>query len=269
MTEAARYETISPAVAATMLANNGGNRPMRATTAADYAAQMKRGEWGPTAQPIILDGTGRVIDGQHRLSAVAASGTTQRFLVVRGADPGQFLYIDRHAKRKGSDVLAVRGEQNTIALAACLSWCEQYERRGVRNRRGESPTGERIVNLAARWPEASASVVAFAAARGKHRWMQTQAIAAGHAIATKYIGRQFADRFLEDLATGAGLAENDPAWRLRELLVNNNDRSSRASHDTIFRVVLKAICLRAAGRQVRNLKITHNETFPIVPGDLA
>ena len=47
-----------------------------------YAADMKSGNWGVTGQGISFDEDGNLLDGQHRLAAVAVSGMTVKLLVL-------------------------------------------------------------------------------------------------------------------------------------------------------------------------------------------
>ena len=44
---------------------------------------MRNGLWELNGAAIVIDEFGNLIDGQHRLSAVVESGTTQQFVVVR------------------------------------------------------------------------------------------------------------------------------------------------------------------------------------------
>lgn len=262
-----KYELITQARATLLLERNAGNRPRSPKLVADYARQMRSGEWGRTSQPIIIGVSGRLIDGQHRLAAVVASGVAQWFLVVYGADENQFLYIDRHKKRNGSDVLAISGEVNTVSLAACLSFIERYELRGAPPPDSRGPTGDRIMSLSKRWPEARDSVSMFISYRRQHPWMKTASTASSHAIATRFCGRDFADAFLNDLAVGTGLHVDDPVWRLRETLVDSRNYKSNFKVDYVFKLTLKAINLRLAGREVKLLRIVPSEGFPVLTSD--
>jgi hypothetical protein len=75
---------VTPALAADWLKNNICNRKLRKAVVANYARQMKRGEWLPIAQDISFDTRHRLINGQHRLTAVIESGVTIRVLVTTG-----------------------------------------------------------------------------------------------------------------------------------------------------------------------------------------
>lgn len=98
---------VTPEIAAHWLASNTSNRPLRKSLVRDYAAQMKGGEWLVTHQQIAFTGNltspGRLIDGQHRLSAVILSGASVRMAVAFGVDEKTFMVTDRGATRSAGD----------------------------------------------------------------------------------------------------------------------------------------------------------------------
>lgn len=50
-------------------------------------AEMQDGKWKLNGKTICFDRTGRLLNGQHRLSAVVRSGVSLTTVVVRGLDP--------------------------------------------------------------------------------------------------------------------------------------------------------------------------------------
>jgi hypothetical protein len=77
-------ETITPEIAREYLRRNTHNRQIRKSTVESYAKSMRRGNWLLTHQGIGFDEKGNLIDGQHRLEAVVASGCSIEVLVTRG-----------------------------------------------------------------------------------------------------------------------------------------------------------------------------------------
>lgn len=98
---------VTPEIAAHWLAANTYNRPLRKSLVIDYARQMKAGEWLVTHQQIAFTGNltspGRLIDGQHRLSAVIQSGASVRMSVAFGVEEKTFAVTDRGASRSAGD----------------------------------------------------------------------------------------------------------------------------------------------------------------------
>lgn len=80
-------ETIDPGQAALYLSNNAKHRPIKDKKVAEYMSEMRDGKWRLNGKTICFDSTGRLLNGQHRLSAVIRSGVSLTTVVVRGLDP--------------------------------------------------------------------------------------------------------------------------------------------------------------------------------------
>lgn len=91
------FTTIDPALARAMLSRNVNNRTIRERRVRELAAIMKEGRWGLSTDEIAFDDEGTLINGQHRLLAVVASGTTIKATVAYGIP--QNPYIDLQSRR--------------------------------------------------------------------------------------------------------------------------------------------------------------------------
>jgi hypothetical protein len=97
---------------------NPHNRRVREKDVHTYSRDMANGHWRNTGEAIKFDEDGNLLDGQHRLHAIAHSGVTIDLLVITGdLDQEQ---MDSGVKRTMADVLKLRGEQNYIVLATVL-----------------------------------------------------------------------------------------------------------------------------------------------------
>lgn len=94
---------ITPELANAFLESNSGNRRLRAWWVEALAAAMRRGEWRPTHQGIALSENGRLMDGQHRLAAIAKCGIAQHMLLVGGIPDDAFAVLDIGIKRSIAD----------------------------------------------------------------------------------------------------------------------------------------------------------------------
>lgn len=124
-------EWIDPARADELLAMNTKNRRQAAACIERYASDMAEGRWVFNGAPIVIDTDGRLADGQHRLEALKASGSTLPFLVVNGVQPSAFETIDDGKKRSVGDVLGIEGFANSTCLAAVANLSLRYENYGV------------------------------------------------------------------------------------------------------------------------------------------
>ncbi|HYX22226.1 MAG TPA: hypothetical protein VFA98_15390 [Thermoanaerobaculia bacterium] len=117
----ATFKTIDPREANDLLEkHNDHNRKLRESYVNQLAEEMRHGRWQETHQAIGINCDGSLIDGQHRLAAIVASGKSQRFLVVSGVPKEAIRVIDSHSHRRTRDALAlVHGIQTTDRSVSC------------------------------------------------------------------------------------------------------------------------------------------------------
>ena len=80
-------DIINPEEAAAYLKNNAMHRKIKQKKVDEYMNQMVDGKWKLNGKALIFDSNGRLLNGQHRLSAVVQAGTPLTTLVIRGVDP--------------------------------------------------------------------------------------------------------------------------------------------------------------------------------------
>lgn len=100
-------ELITPEKAREYLGNQFRNRAIRKTKIRDYVRQMKIDKWLLNGEPLIFDKNGRLIDGQHRLTAVIEADTPQMFDIRRNVDASAAATIDTGASRRMFEQLTI------------------------------------------------------------------------------------------------------------------------------------------------------------------
>jgi hypothetical protein len=99
---------ITPEMAKEMLdESNFSNRNIRNGVVNRYAKMMLDGDWKLSPEPIVFATNGRLLNGQHRLSAVVRSGVSCQFSVMTGVEESVFEVLDRGATRNASDALGL------------------------------------------------------------------------------------------------------------------------------------------------------------------
>lgn len=98
-------EVLSPEYSAQVINTlNGTNyRKLSPEVVTKYASAMESGNFPFTGDTIKFDWNGNLMDGQHRLSAIAKVGIPQKMIVVRGLDPKIAVYLDGGRKRSIQD----------------------------------------------------------------------------------------------------------------------------------------------------------------------
>lgn len=118
---------ITPEVAEIMLRKKNINRSFRLPQLQKIKRALEQGRWEINGETIIFDEAGQLIEGQHRLKAVAETGIPIYALVVRGIDRERFKTMGQGAKRTVGDILGIQGEKNSRTLGAALRWVWRYE----------------------------------------------------------------------------------------------------------------------------------------------
>ena len=128
-TEEFSVEYISPSGAKKLLDSQQINRQINRQIVRKYAEAMRRGEWQYNPQPIILfkgkDNVEHLVDGQHRLTAVVESETTQKFAIATHRSKTIQKVIDcgyRRTLTHQSQILSLNFSGFKISILRCAFW---------------------------------------------------------------------------------------------------------------------------------------------------
>ena len=118
----AEFERIGKVRAKELLANQVGSQRVVQRAFVDRLKEaMANDEYiEDVINPIFISDTGKLLEGQHRLNAIADSedGTSINFLVVRGLPEKAFVYLDQNRTRDAKDSLRIKGIRNPQKTAA-------------------------------------------------------------------------------------------------------------------------------------------------------
>jgi hypothetical protein len=112
------WVVITPDLANRWLERNDDNRAIARADVERYKRDMLGGRWHLDGSPIRLGPDGALLDGQHRLTAVAESGVSIPMLIIRGVDPAARAAMDTGRKRTASDALVMAGHTHAALLSA-------------------------------------------------------------------------------------------------------------------------------------------------------
>jgi hypothetical protein len=91
-------------------------RRLRPSAVRRYADDMRHGRWSISPAPIVVDTEGFVLDGQHRLAAVALAGITILMVVCRNAPASAFRGLDVGLVRSVVDLSGARYDKEAAAI---------------------------------------------------------------------------------------------------------------------------------------------------------
>jgi hypothetical protein len=105
----ARIELITPQIAEQYLAKNSNNyRRLYKATVEQYASEMLNGEWIFNGEAIKFNKSGKLVDGQHRLSAIVKSGCSVSMVVITDVNDDVNTF-DIGKTRSVSDIASANG----------------------------------------------------------------------------------------------------------------------------------------------------------------
>jgi hypothetical protein len=122
---------VTPAIASEWMKHVlPGNRVVRDPEVAKTIHRLRLGSIHPDAGMIQLDWSepARVINGQHRLTAIIRTGIPALLMVQFGVDPAVYSAIDTGKRKTPADFLRVSGEARARQLAAAARVCVAWER---------------------------------------------------------------------------------------------------------------------------------------------
>lgn len=113
-------EVVTPELAAEWLTTNTHNRNLNRSRVNRYVDYMKRDQWRDGVADIAFDVDGVLQNGQHTLSAIAASNKPAVCTVKRSMSIAAQMITDTGRGRKLSDELQMRGLTNAGVTAAAV-----------------------------------------------------------------------------------------------------------------------------------------------------
>jgi hypothetical protein len=128
-----RYEPqipVTPSLARRLIdLNADNNRNLLTRTVDMYARDMINNRWREkTGQTVKVNRNGRLLDGQHRMHAVVASGRTILFDLTLGIEPEEITVVDSHKPRGHDAVIKTAGGGDLQGVSSCVKWVWAYDR---------------------------------------------------------------------------------------------------------------------------------------------
>lgn len=231
--------TITPKMAGDMLALNTRNRPVSKASIKNYVRQMQNGLWRYTRVPIIFSDAGRLIDGQHRLTACVESDVSFDADVVFGAPDDAFDVIDVGKRRSAGDIFAINDVPNAKAMAAMsrILWHYQHGRAYVTGGTHHDLTLGQLYEFYITLPRAQdsyAAIRSFAVSR-----LATPSVMGAMHFICAQKNRAQADEFFRIVNDGGG-DKREPAQELHKLLIRNATSANKMTSNHMAGLVLTA-----------------------------
>ena len=254
-------------------------RSIRADRVARLVRAITTGQWQVTHQAIAIDPDGVVIDGQHRLTAIAASGMDVEVMLARDVDPKTFSVLDTGATQSPADVLKISGFTNTNQLAAAARYLLAYDdvvgSTDSLTAAGRAFTTQDIVDLAESEIRGPLLIHAMPVANG----VATSLLHPGFAtfigplivlMKESPVDDSLCLEFLERLRDGTGLSVGDPIHSLRRFMMQDTGLPSSKHNERAaigIATMIKAFngWLEGGSRSLMSFRIGIERMPAIVP----
>lgn len=198
--------TVTPETAKRWLASKLPNRHINPTKVRGWLSAMRSGHW-QIGVPLYFNREGRLMDGQHRLTALIEYGSPLEFLVIE-ADDDLMLVLDTGAKRDARDVVVIAGITDVRDHAT-------WTRTILTTLTGTEPSHDGVLAYLPKLkPALDALTLSLAGKRGRERraGIASAFVVAWHDPAIRGAISLMARRYVE----GDALPKGTGLWHLRE-----------------------------------------------------
>jgi hypothetical protein len=248
---------MTPEKARALIENGDNNRPLTANHVEMLAHQMKKGFWVLNGQPIILDADGYVLDGQHRLHAVVASGVTVDLLLVEGVPSAAFSTIDNNKTRNPADALACMGVPNYTDVSSLLLFIERYETTKCHSL-SRRFTQAQAVDALKRHPQAVSCVHEF------HKYSKGL-LPTGSVFGIAYYSKQPKSKihdYLSQVTSGVCKSSTSAAARMASRMIQNKTTKAKLPTLTVQALSVIAWNYFAEDREPTFIRFSEGQEFP-------
>lgn len=252
-------EHITPTNAALMLRKNLANRSLSKTTVSKYAQAMRRGEWLCNGESIVFDDAGNLSNGQHRLHACVQADVAFETVVVYGSPLDAFKTFDGGKVRNVADVLSIQGEKNTSLLASAARTYVMLQLEGRARYEITTVQTEKAVQdvpALARWTNEFAKTTPR---------LFPASLVGIVAHVDRLHGCEVAQEFFGKCMAGVGLSTGDPELVLRDKFIKTKFGIKFDAH-MARAYMIKAANARISGKKIAVLRMTAEESYPVLAG---
>ncbi len=246
------WEVITPAIAATMLALNQGNRNPKEKHQKKLVRDILSDAFVPNGQTIIFS-ENRLLDGQNRLMAVVKADRPIVSLVVRNVPNAAFESLDQVTPRSIVDKLNSLKIENarTVSGAITILWRFDSGLWPLASHWQMYPTVHEVTETLESSPALLESIARFGKAKSRH--LPVGSICAMHTICSRF-DQEAADDFFHRLVHGTGIEEGSPLHLLRRRFESNASEKAKLSPMDQCVLITKAWNAMREGKPIRQLK---------------
>lgn len=213
-----RLEEICPTRAKQLLAQNNTNRNLNQRLVGKLTEAIVNDHWKVNGETIKLSKKGRLLDGQHRLHAIIMAKKPAKTYLIDGLEEDCHPTIDAGLRRTGGHALQFLGVKNSNLVAATIGMVHRIRIKDLK----ASPryTNEDIVREHQIDPQGYSKAATYISGKQWLRKFAGSTVAAACYYLTQKLDTDQSDEFFNAVASGENLQHGDPAFALRNQLMN-------------------------------------------------
>jgi len=256
----ATIESVTSQVARSWLQANENNRPMNWSTVKRYENDMLDGAWSMTGEAVKFSLSGRLLDGQHRLTALARlpEGIAVDLLVVRGLADRAQLNMDTGDKRTVGQALKIQGVANASLVGSVAKIAINVDAGTLAAAaRAQTVTHAQVDTFLGEHPDLLDAVREIATIAGRTRCPSLGMVAYTY-LRFRRIHPGQALQFWRDVADGVNLGAGDPALTLKNRFVDARTRRERLTLPLQLSMICRAWNARREGRTLQVIRVNNS-----------
>lgn len=264
-----RIELVTPELAGDLLATNfANNRTLRQPRVDSYAKQMESGHWTIAESAICFDQQGRLVNGQHRLTACIQANVPFLSVFMFGIDQAGILNLDTGYGRSMGQSLHILGISSATNIASIAEYISRWNARKT-----TAPHNQSGGSLMTRTERAAFVTENEADLREAFAWgMSVYRVTTANRTSASlcYLlfkevgGKEQAEEFFTRLVEGTMLEEGSPILLLLKRLSTSGSSRKRSQYNPWEQVyiTIKAWNMWRTGRYAKTLFWREDEGVP-------
>lgn len=254
-------EIITPDEASRILKMNTNNRRMSVPTIEYYKRQIANNLWQSNGETIKIAEDGQLLDGQHRLTAIAQGKLAVEILVVRGLPKDAISTIDTGKVRSPGDHLRVQGFTNDpFTLAAASKVVMAFESDGKYSFKTQKMSPTEIIDWVEGHKDIEFSLKRVPQSIGV---LMPRSVAVGLHYVFSLVNQEKAELFFDYVATGNNLSAGHPVLALRARLIAMQQKGrGNASRRQVVSYFVQSFKAFVEGKPLQH--VTYNAESDIV-----
>jgi len=249
--EQARIEEIGPEKAAMYLGTMCQQRNLRIQRVSYLADEMTAGRFLLTNDAITFNRRGELINGQHRLRAVIASGKPQRFLVLRQVTDDTIYVLDVGGLRTDGDHFKLAGVD--LASRAAIGVRLLHDILYADPIHPIKVNANVLLSMSLRHPRIQDFIRLAMQEGGSGARLISETIIGPLAYVVSFEDDEFSNLMLHRLLTGDGLRSGDPLHTAREKIIRLKATGLLMRRQEILPLLVRAINCNHRGERVSKL----------------